>query len=74
MIYSRVEREVTVKFTVEEFGELLGILGAALVLTENEPEVHTTIGQFIEDLNRTNPDFTLYILEGAMKHGDKTTS
>lgn len=77
MIYSRKGREVTVQFDIEEFGNLLGILGAALIMSKNEgfDNLTAVVGKFIDDLNRTNNDFTLWLgqIEKEM-HGDKTPS
>lgn len=76
MIYSRKDREVTVTFDIEEFGNLLGILGAALIMSKNEgfDNLTAVVGKFIDDLNRTNNDFTLYLGEIVTLHGDKTPS
>ena len=61
MIYSRIDdNKVNVEFTIDEFALLLAILGAAHVSTEGQKNVQRTIGEFIQELNKTNVDFEFY--------------
>lgn len=60
MTYSRTDKTVTVEFNVTEFAELMAILGAARMLVPPNSSVEADIGKFIEELNRTNPDYGLY--------------
>ena len=60
MQYSRIDDKVTVEFSVNEFAELLAILGAALLLTKDKSDITAAVGRFIQELNRTNKDIALY--------------
>lgn len=64
MQYSREGTEVTVKFSIREYAELMGILGFALLVAEGEPrisKIKDDIGAFIEKMNKDNPDYDLLL-------------
>ena len=58
MTYTRQANEVILQMTVEDYQQLLMMLGAGLSTTR--PPILWDWVQFVNDLNRTNPEFTPY--------------
>jgi len=62
MTYSRKDDEVTVVMTTDDYALLLAILGFASMF--GTKRVVEDTNQFIENINRTNPDILLYLRKG----------
>ena len=62
-IYTKLPNgNVSLEMMPHEWSELLFILGMALAATSKPGQVNRTVVDFVNRLNRTNPEFTQYEL------------
>lgn len=79
MKYSREGEEVTIKFSIEEYEDLMSIAGYALIAAKNNQHVVplSHISNFISSLNETNHELGFYynrIKEKELAKQDTTGS